>query len=78
MPLKRTSTYALIYIYRPEHLRKDLEDPKAKNILEKKGYNADKARKTFSRYKKCTDVYQRLNKDGKTLSQLTVMVKNAV
>lgn len=136
IPLKRTSTYALIYIYRPGHLRKDLEDPKARRILQDKGYddckaevlitqlvsrinedeefpheiglflgyppadvecfmnnpcsgvecsgcwkaysNPDKARKTFSRYKKCTDVYQRLNKDGKTLSQLTVMVKNAV
>ena len=38
----------------------------------------ENARKTFSRYKKCTDVYQRMNLSGKSLSQLTVEVKNAV
>lgn len=136
IPLKRTSTYALIYVYRPGHLRKDLNNPKAKRILQNKGYNdckaemlitqlvsrlnedgefpheiglflgyppadvecfmnnpcsgvecsgcwkaysnPDAARKTFSRYKKCTDVYQNLNKKGKSLLQLTVEVKSAV
>jgi len=44
-----------------------------------KAYSDDEnARKTFSRYKKCTDVYQRMNLSGKSLSQLTVEVKNAV
>ncbi len=38
IPLKRTGQYALIYLYRPEHLKKDLGDPKALDILEKKGY----------------------------------------
>ncbi len=38
IPLKETSMSALIYIYRPEHLKKDLSDPKALNILRKMGY----------------------------------------
>ena len=136
IPLKRTATYALIYVYRPGLLRRDLQDPKARQILKNKGYNEAKAehlimqlvgrlneegsfpheiglflgyppddvecfmnnpcdgvkcsgcwkaysddenaRKTFSRYKKCTDVYQRMNLSGKSLSQLTVEIKNAV
>ncbi len=36
--LKKTCEYALIYVYRPDHLRKDLKDPIALNILKKKGY----------------------------------------
>lgn len=136
IPLKRTSTYALIYIYRPGHLKKDLDNPTARRILINKGYgdskaevlitqlvsrlnedgefpheiglflgyppadvecfmnnpcsgvecsgcwkaysNPEAARKTFSMYKKCTDVYQRLNKNGKSLYQLTVSARNAV
>lgn len=39
IPLKETDSYALIYIYRPDYLRKDLEDPKAKGILCEKGYD---------------------------------------
>lgn len=38
IPLKKTSGYALIYIYRPEYLKKDLSDPIALSILKKKGY----------------------------------------
>ncbi len=41
IPLKRTDAYALIYLYRPDHLRKDLDDPAALEILEKKGYHCD-------------------------------------
>ena len=38
IPLKKTSEYALIYLYRPALLRKDLNDPKARTILQKRGY----------------------------------------
>ncbi len=31
------------------------------------------ARKTFARYKKCTEVYCRLHRDGRTIRQLTVV-----
>ena len=38
--LKKTEEYALIYVYRPDHLKKDLNDPKARNILKKRGYES--------------------------------------
>ena len=37
--LKNTDEYALVYIYRPDHLEKDLKDPQALHILSKRGYN---------------------------------------
>lgn len=42
IPLKKTSKYVLIYLYRPDHLKKDLTDPQALNILKKKGYEPQK------------------------------------
>ena len=39
LPLKTTKEYALIYLYRPTHLKKDLKDPKALSILRKRGYD---------------------------------------
>ncbi|MBR1470440.1 MAG: DUF3793 family protein [Lachnospiraceae bacterium] len=41
LPLKKTDRYALIYIYRPDHLKKDLNDPRARHILKNKGYQYD-------------------------------------
>ncbi len=38
IPLKKTDEYALIYLYRPDHLRKDLNDPQALKILKRRGY----------------------------------------
>ena len=38
IPLKVTPKYALIYIYRPSHLMKDLNDPQALLILKSMGY----------------------------------------
>ena len=130
IPLKKTAASALIYVYRPGNLRRDLSDPRAVSILKDKGYNMEKkeclipqlirhlseddtfpheiglflgyppsdvlcfmnnpcdgvkcsgcwkaysdaedAEKTFSRYRKCTDVYTRLYNNGRSLSQLTV------
>ena len=42
IPLKITSKYALIYLYRPDHLKKDLNDPQALSILKKMGYEPRK------------------------------------
>ena len=36
--LKQTKEYALIYLYRPEYLKKDLKNPVALKILQKRGY----------------------------------------
>jgi hypothetical protein len=36
--LKKTDEYALIYLYRPSYLKKDLKDPLALSILKKRGY----------------------------------------
>lgn len=40
IPLKKTNRYVLIYLYRPVHLKKDLNDPQALNILKKRGYES--------------------------------------
>ena len=45
IPLKVCDTHALIYLYRPEMLDRDLKDPKAVSILKRFGYpvsNSDK------------------------------------
>ena len=36
--LRRTDKDALVYIYRPDHLERDLGSPEARRILESKGY----------------------------------------
>ena len=41
IPLKKTKERALIYFYRPSHLRKDLNNPIASNILQRKGYKCE-------------------------------------
>lgn len=38
LPLRYTAKHVLIYIYRPNHLEKDLSDPLARKILKDKGY----------------------------------------
>ena len=131
IPLKQTNEYALIYLYRPEYLKKDLKNPTALKILQKRGYESDnpdccivklvnylkseesfpheiglflgyppsdvecfmkhpckgvkccgcwkvysepeKAKKLFKRFKKCTEAYHEMNRNGKSLAQLAVM-----
>ena len=130
IPLKVCETYALIYLYRPEMLERDLKDPEAVTILKRFGYsvaspdrcvadlvkrlnsspvfpheiglflgyppsdvdgfirnpnegfcvvgcwkvysNADKAVRTFNRYKRCTEEYGRMLRAGRKLEQLVV------
>ncbi len=42
---KKTKDYALIYLYRPLYLEKDLSDPEAVRILEGKGYKCGNSNK---------------------------------
>ena len=131
--LRQRERNALLYLYRPAWLDRDLKCPLAKKILESKGYscestgsclvqlirhmsedqdfphevglflgyppedvrcfmtdtraglkctgcwkaygNEEEARRTFSRYRKCTDVYRRELSRGRSLLQLTVSAK---
>ena len=123
--LRRTDKKALIYLYRPERLKRDLGNQEAVRILAGKGYvcdscahclsqlphevglflgyppedvkgfmedarrgvkcvgcwkvygNEEEAVKTFSRYKKCTDIYRRELSKGRSLLQLTVKTGRA-
>lgn len=128
--LRMMDKKALLYLYRPDFLKRDLGCPEARRILEEKGYccgsagscivqlirhmaeddefphevglflgyppedvrcfmndsrrgvkctgcwkaygDEEKARKTFMRYRKCTDVYRRELSKGRSLLQLTV------
>ena len=128
--LQKTETKALVYLYRPDYLNRDLKRPEARRILDEKGYaqmnadrciaelarhfeeeqafpheiglflgyppedvrgfmddprkgvktvgfwkvygNAEEARKTFSRFRKCTEIYRKEIENGKTLFQLAV------
>lgn len=128
--LRRTAEKALLYLYRPDYLDRDLASPDAKEILKSKGYccestgsclvqlikrmsedkefphevglflgyppedvrsfmkdarcgvkctgcwkaygNEAEARKTFEKYRKCTELYRKQLTKGKSLLQLTV------
>ncbi len=130
IPLRRSENSALIYVYRPELLKKDLRMSEVCGILEKFGYgglstgcciaklmnrigagkgfpheigcflgyppedvrgfiengakgckysgcwkvygSVENAKKLFARYKKCTDVYCRCYKNGKSIERLCV------
>ena len=132
---KNCRRYALIYIYRPDMLKRDLMDPKAVSILSGKGYNCgnpercivqliqhlssdesfpheiglflgyppsdvsgfmkdpragvkccgcwkvysdkEKAERTFDRYRKCTDIYRKMFRRGRTLDELAVDTKGS-
>ena len=126
----KTGKFALIYLYRPDHLKKDLKNPQALSLLKKMGYEAknpeccivqlvrhlkdeesfpheiglflgyppsdvecfmkhprrgvkysgcwkaysdpEEAKKLFVRFRKCTEIYQKMNQSGKSLAQLAV------
>ena len=128
--LRRTDRNALLYVYRPDYLDRDLGCPLAKQILESRGYccsssgkcivqlirhmaedgrfphevglflgyppedvrcfmedtrrgvkctgcwkaygNEEEAKRTFRKYRKCTEVYRREFSKGRSLLQLTV------
>ena len=130
IPLRKSAKRALVYVYRPGRLARDLLDPRAQEILRSNGYscksmgsclkeliqrlktqeefpheiglflgyptedvrlfieneaknykfvgcwkvygNEAEARKTFAKFKKCTDVYSRLQAKGTSVVRLTV------
>ena len=130
IPLRKSAKRALVYVYRPGRLTRDLLDPRAQEILRLCGYsgrnsscclkelirrlktredfpheiglflgyppedvrlfienearnykfvgcwkvysNEAEARKTFAKFKKCTDVYSRLQAKGTSVVRLTV------
>lgn len=130
LPLRYSGRRALIYVYRPSRLNRDLQNQLANALLSKRGYpcltperrilhlierlkeseefpheiglflgyppedvcgfienkpgsckctglwkvygDAEKAQRTFDKYKKCTDVYSRCWAEGKSLERLTV------
>ncbi len=130
IPVRFWKGHVLIYLYRPEYLKRDFANTEVCRILKEKGYtygNADRcvaelarhlawdskfpheiglflgypvgdvigfmrspeegvmytgfwkvygdkdeALRTFARYRKCTEVYCRAHKKGRTLEQLTV------
>ncbi|MCR5279816.1 MAG: DUF3793 family protein [Lachnospiraceae bacterium] len=136
VPLKKTSEYAIIYVYRPAYLKNDLNHPKARCILKERGYdfntpegclaqlvkhmkedetfphevglflgyppfdvecfmkdpcdgvkccgcwkaysNPDEAKEKFIKYKECTEVFRNMNKQGKSLEQLTVIIDEEI
>lgn len=132
LPLLFRDGRALIYVYRPAHLSRDLQDDVAGRLLEERGYtldtsdrcviqlikrlseceefpheiglflgyppedvcgfienkaggckcvgnwkvygDAEKAKKTFAKFKKCTDVYCKQFAKGRTIERLTMAV----
>ncbi len=132
IPLRITKAHVLMYIYRPDRLQRDLQDPMAVHILTKRGYtlespeccvvqlikrmkqdetfphevglflgyppsdvkcfmehpcegvqccgywkafsDPEKARITFSKFRRCTEAYLKLYKNGKPLDQLAVSI----
>lgn len=49
IPIKKTDEYALIYLYRPDHLGRDLSNPEAVKILNEKGYTCGNINKCIAR-----------------------------
>lgn len=136
MPLRYGNNRALIYLFRPDELEKDLNCCEAKKLLEENGYvkkccglgkclarltvrlheqeqfpheiglflgyppedvrgfmeqgsscckctgtwkvygDEEAAKKTFARYKKCNEIYEKLYAQGRTMEKLTVPARN--
>ena len=58
IPMKFDLGRALIYVYRISKLSNDLEDVKACELLEKRGYDVDKPEKCIARLKKRLSSYE--------------------
>lgn len=58
IPVRRTAEYALIYLYRPDFLEKDLRSLEAVQILREKGYDCGSAEHCL------TQLIERLKADG--------------
>ena len=74
LPIRFLAGQALLYLYRPAELRRDLRDAQASELLRRAGYGEEKARSLFAKYKKCTEIYCALWQSGSKLEQLAVAV----
>ena len=75
LPLRFLAGQALLYLYRPAGLRRDLRDEQASELLRQAGYgDEEKARSLFAKYKICTEIYCTLWQSGLKLEQLAVAV----
>ena len=75
LPLRFLPGQALLYLYRPAELRRDLRDALASELLRQAGYgDEEKARTLFEKHRKCTEIYCILWQSGLKLEQLAVAV----
>ena len=75
LPIRFLARQALLYLYRPAGLRRDLRDEQASELLRQAGYgDEEKARSLFKEYRKCTEIYCTLWQSGLKLEQLAVAV----
>ena len=75
LPIRFLAGQALLYLYRPAGLRRDLRDAQASELLWQAGYgDEEKVRSLFEKYKKCTEIYCTLWQSGSRIEQLAVAV----
>ena len=75
LPLRFLAGQALLYLYRPAGLRRDLRDVQASELLRQAVYgDEEKARSLFEKYRKCTEIYCTRWQSGLKLEQLAVAV----
>ena len=75
LPIRFLAGQALLYLYRPAGLRRDLRDAQASELLRQAVYgDEEKARSLFAKYRKCTEIYCTLWQSGLKLEQLAVAV----
>ena len=75
LPIRFLAGQALLYLYRPAELRRDLRDAQASELLRQAVYGDEKkARSLFKEYRKCTEIYCALWQSGSRLEQLAVAV----
>ena len=75
LPIRFLAGQALLYLYRPAELRRDLRDAQASELLRQAVYgDEEKAHSLFEKYRKCTEIYCTLWQSGLKLEQLAVAV----
>ena len=73
LPIRFLAGQALLYLYRPAELRRDLRDARVSELLRQAGYE-DESCALFTKYRKCTEIYCALWQSGSRLEQLAVAV----
>lgn len=73
LPLRRKDDRALLYLFRPADLSRDLAGQEARRLLREAGYGDEyAARRRFAAYQSCTANYCRRRAGGASLEGLTV------